>query len=211
MARMAIPIAAHLSPMNNSTLIRKPWTAALAVLLTLSLALSAAPLSAQEAGRHHQLSLRTNLLRLATLTPDIGAEWRIGEDWGALVDGSWTSWSWGDMRRRHALWEIAPQVRRYIGAGKCGYIGAMFKAGEFNYKQSSLGRQGDIIGGGLVGGWKLRLGGAFALDFSLGLGCLHADYERYEVVRGVRVRRGDRSGTWWGPVSAGVTLVWDVF
>ena len=198
--------------MDCSTLIRKPWTAALAVLLTLSLALSAAPLSAQEAPRHHQLSLRTNLLRLATLTPDIGAEWRIGEDWSALVDGSWTSWSWSGMKRRHALWEIAPQVRCYIGPGKCGcYIGAMFKAGEFNYKYSLLGRQGDIIGGGVVGGCKLRLGDAFALDLSLALGCLCSDYEKYEVVSGVRVRRGEETGTWWGPVSAGVTLVWNVF
>lgn len=201
--------------MDNHNITRKLRTAVLAVLLPLLPVLAADPLSAQESGPRQSLSLRTNLLRLATLTPDIGAEWCIGGSWSVLVDGSYTSWSWADMKRRHALWEVAPQVRRYIGAGEgagnCGYIGAMFKTGSFNYKQSRLGRQGDIIGGGVVGGYRLNLGNALALDFSLGLGCLSTEYEKYEVVRGVRVRRGDGDTLWWGPISAGVTLVWTVF
>ena len=44
----------------------------------------------------YTLSLRANLLRWATLTPDLGLEWRISPSWGILVNGSWTSWSWND-------------------------------------------------------------------------------------------------------------------
>ena len=156
-------------------------------------------------------SLRTNLLGLATLTPDIGLEWRVSDDWAVLVDGGYTSWSWNGKERRYALWEVTPQVRRYIGSGKRGYVGAMFKAGSFNYKFGGTGRQGDIIGGGIVGGYRLSLGRTLAIDFSLGLGCLRADYEKYEVVRGVRIYRGDGDCIWCGPASAGVTLVWTVF
>lgn len=156
-------------------------------------------------------SLRTNLLRLATLTPDIGLEWRVSDDWAVLVDGGYTSWSWNGKERRYALWDVSPQVRRYLGSGKRGYVGAMFKAGSFNYKFDRTGRQGDIIGGGIVGGYRLSLGKTLALDFSLGLGCLRADYEKYEVVSGVRIYRGDGDGIWCGPTSAGVTLVWTVF
>jgi hypothetical protein len=36
--------------------------------------------------------------------------------------------------RRYALWEVAPEVRWYLGKEKRGYIGAMYKAGQFNYK-----------------------------------------------------------------------------
>ena len=36
----------------------------------------------------HTLSLRANLLRWATLTPDLGLEWRISPSWGILVNGS---------------------------------------------------------------------------------------------------------------------------
>ena len=51
----------------------------------------------------YHLSLRANLLRWATLTPDFGVEWRICPSWGIAVNGSWTSWSWNDKDRRYAL------------------------------------------------------------------------------------------------------------
>lgn len=157
------------------------------------------------------LSLRANLLRWATLTPDLGLEWRICPSWGIAVNGSWTSWSWSDKDRRYALWEVAPEVRYYMGEKKAWYLGAMFKAGQFNYKLSETGRQGDLMGGGITAGYQLRLNKALDLDFNLGLGYLNADYEKYEVIDGVRVRRGNETKDWWGPINAGVTLVWKLF
>ena len=157
------------------------------------------------------LSLRANLLRWATLTPDLGVEWRICPSWGIAVNGSWTSWSWSDKDRRYALWEVAPEVRYYIGEKKAWYLGALFKAGQFNYKLSETGKQGDLMGGGITAGYQLRLNKALALDFNLGLGYLNADYEKYEVIDGVRVRCGNETKDWWGPINAGVTLVWKLF
>ena len=159
----------------------------------------------------YHLSLRANLLRWATLTPDLGLEWRICPSWGIAVNGSWTSWSWNDKHRRYALWEVAPEVRYYMGEKKAWYLGAMFKAGQFNYKLSETGKQGDLMGGGITAGYQLRLNKALALDFNLGLGYLNADYEKYEVIDGVRVRRGNETKDWWGPTNAGVTLVWKLF
>ena len=159
----------------------------------------------------HHLSLRANLLRWATLTPDLGLEWRICPSWGIAVNGSWTSWSWSDKDRRYALWEVAPEVRYYMGEKKAWYLGAMFKAGQFNYKFSEAGKQGDLMGGGITAGYQLRLNKALALDFNLGLGYLNADFEKYEVIDGVRVRRGNETKDWWGPINAGVTLVWKLF
>ena len=159
----------------------------------------------------YHLSLRANLLRWATLTPDLGLEWRICPSWSIAVNGSWTSWSWSDKDRRYALWEVAPEVRYYMGEKKAWYLGAMFKAGQFNYKLSETGRQGDLMGGGITAGYQLRLNKALDLDFNLGLGYLNADYEKYEVIDGVRVRRGNGTKDWWGPINAGVTLVWKLF
>ena len=157
------------------------------------------------------LSLRANLLRWATLTPDLGLEWRICPSWGIAVNGSWTSWTWSDKDRRYALWEVAPEVRYYMGEKKAWYLGAMFKAGQFNYKLSETGKQGDLMGGGITAGYQLRLNKALNLDFNLGLGYLNADYEKYEVIDGVRVCRGNETKDWWGPINAGVTLVWKLF
>ena len=159
----------------------------------------------------YHLSLRANLLRWATLTPDLGLEWRICPSWGIAVNGSWTSWSWSDKDRRYALWEVAPEVRYYMGEKKAWYLGAMFKAGQFNYKLSETGKQGDLMGGGITAGYQLRLSKALDLDFNLGLGYLNADFEKYEVIDDVRVRRGNETKDWCGPINAVVTLVWKLF
>ena len=162
-------------------------------------------------GNDTEISLRANLLRWATLTPDLGVEWRICPSWGIAVNGSWTSWRWSDKDRRYALWEVVPEVRYYMGEKKAWYLGAMFKAGQFNYKLSETGKQGDLMGGGITAGYQLRLNKALALDFNLGLGYLNADFEKYEVIDGVRVRRGNETKDWYGPINAGVTLVWKLF
>ena len=159
----------------------------------------------------HHLSLRANLLRWATLTPDLGLEWRICPSFGIAVNGSWTSWTWSDKDRRYALWEVAPEVRYYMGERKAWYLGAMFKAGQFNYKLSETGKQGDLMGGGITTGYQLQLSKALDLDFNLGLGYLNVDFEKYEVIDGVRVRRGNETKDWYGPINAGVTLVWKLF
>lgn len=159
----------------------------------------------------YHLSLRANLLRWATLTPDLGLEWRICPSCGIAVNGSWTSWTWSDKDRRYALWEVAPEIRYYMGEKKAWYLGAMFKAGQFNYKISETGKQGDLMGGGITTGYQLRLNKALTLDFNLGLGYLNADFEKYEVIDGVRVRCGNETKNWCGPINAGVTLVWKLF
>ena len=159
----------------------------------------------------YHLSLRANLLRWATLTPDLGLEWRICPSCGIAVNGSWTSWTWSDKDRRYALWEVAPEIRYYMGEKKAWYLGAMFKAGQFNYKISETGKQGDLMGGGITTSYQLRLNKALTLDFNLGLGYLNADFEKYEVIDGVRVRCGNETKNWCGPINAGVTLVWKLF
>ena len=47
--------------------------------------------------------------------------------------------------------------------------------------------------------------------YAVGIGCLHADYDKYMVVDGVRVRRGTETKNWWGPINVGITLVWKIF
>lgn len=165
----------------------------------------------QAAVDDYNFALHSNLLRWATLTPDLCIEWRIYRHVGILVNGSWTSWSWDNENRRYALWKVAPEVRWYLGKEKHGYIGAMYKTGQFNYKLSATGKQGDLLGGGIVGGYQLKLNKALSMGFSLGIGCLHADYEKYTIIDGVQVRAGKETKNWWGPVSAGVTLVWKLF
>ena len=171
----------------------------------------AARLAAGPARRPGRLSLRANLLRWATLTPDAGVEWRVGGRWSVQLNGTWTSWSWDGKSRRYALWEASPEARLHLGASRRAYVGAMLHAGQFNYKLSGTGRQGDLWGGGLVGGCALPLGGGLSLDLTLGAGCTHSDLDLYRVVGGVRVRTGSERRDRWGVNRLGVSLVWTPF
>lgn len=157
------------------------------------------------------LSLRANLLRWATLTPDLGIEWRINRNWSIQVNGTWTTWSWDNKNRRYALWEISPEIRYHLGTQKRGYLGAMYHVGEFNYKLGDIGKQGDLMGGGITGGYLLKLNRALSLDFSLGIGCTHAEYDKYTVTNGVHVKQGKTDKNYWGVNHAGISLIWTIF
>ena len=164
--------------------------------------------TAEANAKPYAFALRANLLRWATLTPDLGVEWRINRNFGILVNGSRTSWNWDDKNRRYALWKVSPEVRYYIGKEKRGYLGAMYHIGEFNYKLGDTGRQGDYQGGGITGGYTLPLNRALSLDFHAGIGYTRARYDKYQVIESVRVRQGSDSKNYWGINQLGVTLVW---
>lgn len=156
----------------------------------------------------YTFGLRANLLRWATLTPDLGIEWRINRHIGILVNGTWTSWSWNDKDRRYTLWKVSPEVRYYIGLENRGYLGAMYHTGDFNYKLGATGRQGDYQGGGITGGYLLSLNRRLSLDFHAGIGYTHAEYDKYRVTDGVRLRGESRTKNYWGINQLGITLVW---
>lgn len=158
----------------------------------------------------YTLSIRANLLSWATLTPNLGVEWRINRHLGVMVNGSWTSWSWDDANRRYAMWKLSPEVRYYMGREKRGYLGAMYHIGEFNYKFDETGRQGDYQGGAITGGYQLPLNRSLSLDFHAGVGYTRADYDKYKIIEGTKVRQGSDTKNYWGINQLGVTLVWKI-
>ncbi len=158
-----------------------------------------------------QFSLRADLLRWATLTPDIGVEWHAGQRVSVLAHGTWTSWSWNDKGRRYALWEVKPEVRMYFGRDNRCYLGLYGQYGDFNYKFNVTGHLGTVKGGGIKGGYLFRLNKALSIDLSAGIGVLHADYDKYFKYDGTRVRLEHGDKNYWGPTHLGVTLVWNIF
>lgn len=160
------------------------------------------------------LYLRTNLLRWATLTADLGVEYRPASRLGIMVNGSFANWGWKDKQRRYRLWEIAPEVRGYLGKKGRGFIGALYKAGAFNYKLNDEGKKGDLWGVGLSGGYLLRLNHSLSLDFHAAAGYTRAEYDEYTRQEGVNVRtnkNGKLTKNLWGVNHLGITLVWKPF
>lgn len=159
------------------------------------------------------VALRTNLLRWLTATPDAGISFRIGTKWEVMLNVSWTSLKISGGETRYATFQIAPEVRySFKGHAKSSpYIGVIGKGGQFNYKFGDYGYQGDSYGGGLSGGYVLRLNRSLSLDFGLALGYITAPKtQKYEVINSVHVLRAEEGKNWIGPINAGVTLVWNL-
>lgn len=167
-----------------------------------------------KSSKDYHLALRANLLRWATLTPDLGIEWRISPSIGIGFNGTYTYWSWEDWNKHYDMWEIRPEIKWYLGGQKNFYVGAMFNMGEFNYKISWLGYNGSLIGGGALIGYQLRLSDAFSMDFGLGLGAEHVTYDKYWYNKPAKVNVYEERNTVenvWGLTHLGVTLVWTIF
>ena len=161
-----------------------------------------------KASDFHHLTLRANLLHWATLTPDLGFEWRMNRHFGLLLNGSWTTWSWDHKNRRYALWKVSPEVRYYLGKQGKGFLGVMYHTGEYHYKLGKTGKQGNYQGGGLTGGYKLNLNRSLSLDFHAGAGYTYADYDEYALINDVRVHKGSKTKNYWGINQLGITLIW---
>ena len=69
-------------------------------MLAAFLMLSVLNIYAQK--QEETILLRANMLRWATLTPDIGVEWQLNKEWSVLANATYTRWSWSDNNRRFA-------------------------------------------------------------------------------------------------------------
>lgn len=168
----------------------------------------AAETAAAAKAKPYCFAVRTNLLRWATLTPDIGVEWRVSRSVGIVANASYTYWSWSDGDRRYSVLNLSPEVRWYLGRTKRGYVGAMFQTGNFNYKFDDTGKQGDHIGGGIVGGYQLPIGRRLMLDLGAGVGYVRADYEKYNRINGYNVRAGKETKDYFGINRVNIGLIW---
>ncbi|GHV51756.1 hypothetical protein FACS1894181_14080 [Bacteroidia bacterium] len=164
---------------------------------------------AQQAGTNpEKVSLRTNLLYWAVATPNLGVEWQPSDNWGILVNGAYSHWIWNGEDKQHRTWLVQPEVRYYLGENKNWFLGLEGHAGEFNFKFGDTGYQGGALGGGITGGYKLRLSRVFDLDFSLGLGYTSLKYEEYYRSNGVFVlKEGGLKKNVFAPTQAGVSLI----
>ena len=87
------------------------------------------------------------------------------------------------------------------------YAGVEGHIGEFNFKFKDTGYQGDAVGGGITGGYRLRLSRVFDMDFSLGLGYTQLKYDTYYRSREVMVlKEGGLKKNFFGPTQAGVSI-----
>jgi len=121
------------------------------------------------------------------------------------------------------MWMLSPEARWYLTSKKRFYVGVSGNFGEANVYDYPLGNilqklyskdsgyQGDFWGVGATVGYQLYLSRCFSIDFNLGLGYTHFDFDTFEMIDRVRVYKSkDNTKNFWGPTQAGVSLVWTI-
>lgn len=178
------------------------------------------PMPAKEPQREskspYRFAVRTNLLYDAMLLPTLGVEWRVNEQVGIRIDGSLSHWG-GEHGKVQKVWLLNPEVRWYLGQSCRLYLGASGTYGEYNiYKymignmlKDNTGYQGKLWNAGLTIGYQLYLSRSFSVDFNLGLGYTHSDYDSFGMTEDVRIYKArNQSKSIWGPTQAGISLIW---
>lgn len=167
----------------------------------------------------YSFAIRTNVLYDAFLLPTIGLEWRVNRSIGIKVDGSFSWWS-GESGKVQKTWLLNPEVRWYMGNKKRIYIGAAGNYGEYNIYKYPIGNlfpintgyQGKLWNAGVTVGYQLFLSRSFSLDFNLGLGYTHSEYDGFELANeGMRLHKErNKTKSFWGPTQAGISLMWTI-
>ena len=141
-----------------------------------------------------RVSLRNNLIYDATLTPNIGMDFRLAQGWtmGAVAGlNLWDVNKETNKKWRHLL--IAPNVRRWLGDSLFhkGYVEGDLMYSHFNagntkipfglYKGARDRRlQGDLLALGGKYGYSWILGRAWRIEAEAGVAVGYAWYKEYE-------------------------------
>ena len=78
---------------------------------------------------------------------------------------------------------MAPEVRIYLGEKMNWFVGPQFLAGGFNLKPGDKGYQGEVLAGRL-GRLMYETSAAVDVDFTLGVGYGHLEYDSYRRIGG---------------------------
>lgn len=169
--------------------------------------------AAEEPKESGHFAVRTNLLYWVGASINAGAEWNpAGTSLGVVLNGGYGPVGGDHKEYSHGGWFVSPEIRYYLGESKQWFVGAEFLAGGYNFKMSDTGYQGDVISGGILGGYKIELNDTFDMDFTLGVGYGTLEYDTYyHHESGINVRTAEGvSKSCIMPIQAGVNLIWKI-
>lgn len=184
------------------------------LLALLAVAAGAACACAQKAG------IKTNILYDALLTPDLGVELAVAPQWTLELTGNVNLWTVNERRWKQL--SLQPEARYWCCRAFSGhFIAANLIGGQFNFGNLPLGfripgtdlsilkdsrDQGWMGGAGLAYGYAWILDRHWNLEAEIGLGWVHARYDRFPCATcGTKLESG-RHHNYYGPTKAAINL-----
>lgn len=188
-------------------------------ILLLFLLYTALPVAAQ------RTSVKTNLLYLATTTPNIGVEWKASHHTTVTLSCAYNPFRFKAYRDAEDN-SIHPKLHHWMAAGEARYwlceafmgwnIGVNVFGGEYNiggirfiHSIKENRYDGWAAGAGFTAGYQFPLSERWSLDLSAGIGYVYARYNKYACYA-----CGDKQGAYkrnyLGPTKAAVAIVYNL-
>lgn len=164
------------------------------------------------------IAVKANMLYAATATPNLSVEAALGKQYTLNVTGGYNPWGFsGDQSFEH--WAVQPEARYWLFNKFYGhYLGVYAQYANYNIRYpgfliSSMKDKrydGNAVGGGISYGYQLYLSSCWNLEFSLGIGYLRMEYDKY--YRAAPAEEQEHQGRfltdYFGPTNAGISIVY---
>ena len=187
------------------------------IIIVFALAVSAWHTSAQS------VMLKTNLLYTgATLTPNLGAEIRLGDRTTLDFWGSYNPWNLegrNESNKKLVHWMSQVELRYWPCRSFDGhFFGLHLLTSQYNIGQKNLDFilgnesekyrfQGYGLGGGISYGYQWLLSKNWSLSANVGIGLAFLNHERYESRHGGKLKDKENM-TYIGPTRLGINLIY---
>lgn len=170
--------------------------------------------------RAQNIAVKSNLFYDLTTTPNLGVEVRFAPKWTADLSANYNPFAFSnDKKWKH--WMLQPELRYWFcEAFNRHFVGAHLLGGVFNTGNVNAPSflsifptdkgyrfEGEYFGAGLAYGYHHILSPRWSLEYSLGLGWMQADYEKYECPHcGEHLNDGRKD--FFGVTKAAVSLIY---
>lgn len=164
------------------------------------------------------VSVKTNLPYLATTTPNLGFEFALGQKVSLELTGGYNPFEFsGNKQLKH--WVVWPELRYWTcGTFNGHFFGLHGVGGEYNlggwdvpiWKLSGLKDnryEGYAIGVGLSYGYQWILSDRWGLEFTIGGGYVHFDYDVYSLGEN-GAKKYENKRDYFGPTKGALSLVY---
>lgn len=163
------------------------------------------------------IALKTNLLYLATLTPNLALEIGLGKKMTLEIGGGYNFYD-PDNQKHWKHWLIRPELRYWFCERFNGsFLGVHALGGEYNFSKINLPLsvfddldenryEGHFYGGGLVFGHQWILSKRWNFELSLGVGYVRVHYDKYPCTScGSSIDNGVKN--YFGPTKATISFL----
>lgn len=164
-----------------------------------------------------KVAIKTNLLYLATTTPNLAFEFGLARKWTLDVEFGLNPWDLNDDKGgiRHAL--VQPEVRYWFcNRFEKHFVGLHAIYGKYQIYNIDLKPFGNDltdkrydgwgVGGGVSYGFHLPMGKRWAWEFTAGVGYIYLDYDKYRC-GSCDLNLGRQTKHYVGPTKVGVSLM----